>query len=113
MRDENNAKPLAPQTADNAIQLLSLRLPQRRRRLVHDEDAVLCFQCPHDLKQSLAGNGKRSRARIGIERYAETIGQFAESLDCGAVVRKGPQVFCLPRKTLAAAVSSGRIARSW
>ena len=88
VRDENNAKPLAPQTADDAIQLLALRFPQRRGRLVHDQDAVFCFQCPHDLKQLLAGDGKRSRARIGIERYAETIGQFAESPDRGAVVEE-------------------------
>ena len=110
MRDENSAKPLAPQTPDDAIQLLSLRLPQRRRRLIHDEDAVLCFQCPHDLEQLLAGNGKRSRARIGIERYAETIRQFAELSDGGAVVEERTPGLCLPRKTLAAAVSSGRIA---
>ena len=43
MRDENNAKPVAPQTADDAIQLLALRLPQRRGWLVHDQDAVFCF----------------------------------------------------------------------
>ena len=90
MRDEDDGKSLTAKAGDDAIQPLALRLPERRRGLIHDQDAVFRLECPHNLKQLLAGDGQRSRARIGIQRDAETIGQFAETLDRGATVEKRP-----------------------
>ena len=88
MRNEDDRESLIPQTINDAVKPLALGLSERRRGLVHDQNTVLRFKRPHDLDQLLTGNRQGSRARIGVERHAEAIGQFAETPDRGAMVEE-------------------------
>ena len=71
--DVDDADAPVGEPADERQEMLGLGLPQRRGRLVEDEDIGREAQCPHDHRQLALGRGEPGPELVGVEVDAQVV----------------------------------------
>ena len=79
--DVDDRDSLLAQPANRLVEALALGGTERGRGLVHDQDAVVGGERPHDLEQPLVRHRERRGPHVRVDRESEPRGQLPERRD--------------------------------
>ena len=92
--DVDGCDALVAQPANRLVEALALGRAERGRGLIHDQDAVVGGERPHDLEQPLIRHRQRRGPHVRVDREAEPLRQFPE---CCARAGAGDEHSAPPR----------------